>query len=173
LDFPVAIGRTAHHVSLRIGPWLLHLDIDSVGHFPNAEAVIPRMDAMVSRLHLSEDDARFLVHVLPRLPGSKDHLAPLTLDLGKQVVLRARAEDAPQVSEVVLSGSTCQGPPVRVACNRHFLRRVVQLGFRELLIRNATTPLLCHDDRRTYLFMPLEAVLPPRRGCGPYRLGRS
>jgi hypothetical protein len=62
---------------------------------------------------------------------------------------------------VVLSGSSCQGPSIRVACNRHFLRRVVQLGFREVLIRNATTPLLCRDDRRTYLYMPLEAVLPP------------
>ena len=160
-DGPVAIGRTAYHVSLRIGPWLFHLEIDASGHFPNAETVIPRMDAMVSRLHLSEDDARFLVHVLPRLPGSKKHLAPLTLDLGKQVILRAGADDAPPVSEVVLSGSSCQGPPVRVACNRHFLRRVVQLGFRELLIRNATTPLLCRDDTRTYLFMPLDGALPP------------
>jgi hypothetical protein len=158
---PVAIGRTAHHVGLRIGPWLLQMEIDAEGRFPNADTVIPRMDTMASRLHLSEDDARFLVHVLPRLPGDKEHLAPLTLDLGKQVALRARAENATQVSEVVLSGSSCQGPPVRVACNRHFLRRVVQLGFREVLIRNATTPLLCRDDRRTYLFMPLEAVVPP------------
>jgi hypothetical protein len=161
-DGPVAIGRTAHHVSLRIGPWLLHLEIDADGRFPNVDTVIPRPDSMASRLHLSEDDARFLVHVLPRLPGSKEPLAPLTLDLGKQVVLRARGDDAPQVSEVLLSGgSSCQGPPVRVACNRHFLRRVVQLGFRELYLRNATTPLLCRDETRTYLFMALEGALSP------------
>jgi hypothetical protein len=160
-DGPVAIGRTAQHVSLRIGPWLFHLEIDAEGRFPNVDTVIPRLDTRASRLHLSEDDARFLVHVLPRLPGSKEHLAPLTLDLGKQVILRVRAEDAPQVSEVVLSGSSCQGPPVRVACNRHFLRRVVQLGFRELHIQNAKTPLLCRDETRTYLFMPLDGALPP------------
>ena len=160
-DGPLAIGRTAHHVSLRIGPWLFHLDIDANGRFPNVDTVIPRLNSRDSRLHLSEDDARFLVHVLPRLPGSKEHLAPLTLDLGKQVILRARAEDALQVSEVLLSGSSCQGPPVRVACNRHFLRRVAQLGFRELHIQNAKTPLLCRDDMRTYLFMPLDGALPP------------
>jgi hypothetical protein len=74
-------------------------------------------------------------------------------------VLRARAENALQVGEVVLSGSPCQGPPVRIACNRPFLRRVVQLGFCELLLRNATPPLLCREDRRTSLFMPL-AVRP-------------
>jgi hypothetical protein len=146
---------------LRIGPWLFHLEIDANGHFPNADTVVPRIDTLASRLHLSQDDARFLLHVLPRLPGDKEHLAPVTLDLGKQVVLRARGDNAPQVSEVILSGSSCQGPPVRVACNRHFLRRVVQLGFRELLLRNATTPLLCRDETRTYLFMPLEGALPP------------
>jgi hypothetical protein len=160
-DGPIAIGRTAQHVSLRIGPWLLHLEIDAEGRFPNADTVIPRMDAMVSRLHLSEDDARFLVQVLPRLPGAKEHLAPLTVEVGKQVVLRARADNTPQVHEVVLSGSSCQGPPVRVACNRHFLGRVVQLGFRELLLRNATTPLLCRDETRTYLFILLDGALPP------------
>ena len=69
-------------------------------------------------MHLSEDDARFLVHVLPRLPGDKDDLSPLTLDLGKQVMLRARSEHSPKVSEVLLAGSTCAGPAVRIACNR-------------------------------------------------------
>jgi len=36
-------------------------------------------------------------------------------------LLRARAERSPQVSEVLLSGSSCEGPAVRVACNRRFL----------------------------------------------------
>src|SRR6185437_12115281 len=77
---PVALGRASGHVSLRIGPWLFHLKLDTSGHYPNAENVIPRLDTMVSRLHLSEDDAHFLVRVLPRLPGDKEHLSPLTLD---------------------------------------------------------------------------------------------
>ncbi len=158
---PVAIGRTANHVSLRIGLWTFHLEIDSSGHYPNADGVIPKADTLASRLHLSEDDARFLAHVLPRLPGDKDDLSPLTLDLGQQVVLRARADRSPQVSEVVLSGSSCQGPAVRVACNRRYLWRLVRLGFRDLVVRNATTPLVCRDETRTYLFMPLEGALSP------------
>jgi hypothetical protein len=128
---------------------------------PNTDTVIPRTDTMASRLHLSEEDARFLAHVLPRLPGDGDHLSPVTLDLGNRVLVRARADTVPQVSEVVLSGSSCEGPAVRVACNRHFLRRVVQLGFRDVLLRNASTPLLCRDATRTYLFMPLDNALPP------------
>ena len=160
-DEPVAIGRTASHVSLRIGSWTFQLEIDSGSHYPNAETVIPKADALASRLHLSEDDARFLVHVLPRLPGDKDDSSPLTLDLSQQVVLRARAEHSPQVSEVLLSGSSFQGPAIRVACNRRYLWRLVQLGFRDLVVRNAATPLVCRDPTRTYLFMPLEKPLPP------------
>jgi hypothetical protein len=158
---PLAIGRTDKHVSLRIGPWTFHLEIDKDGRYPNVESVIPKIDTTASRLHLSEDDARFLVHVLPRLPGNEDGSAPVTLDLGQEVRLRARAEDSPQISEVLLSGSSCEGPPVRIACNRRFLWRAVQLGFRAILIRNATTPLVCRDETRTYLFMPLDGVLAP------------
>ncbi len=158
---PIALGRTATHVGLRIGPWTFLLEIDTGGRYPNAESVIPRGDGLASRLRLSEDDARFLVHVLPRLPGSKDDLAPVTLELGEQVVLRARADDAPPVTEVLLSGSSCAGPSARVACNRRFLWRLVQLGFREVLVRNATTPLWCRDQTRTYLFMPLDNALLP------------
>ncbi len=158
---PIALGRTDTHVGLRIGPWTFLLEIDAGGRYPNAETVIPRGDGLSSRLRLSEDDARFLAHVLPRLPDSKDDLAPVTLELGEQVVLRARADDAPQVTEVLLSGSSSAGPGVRVACNRRFLWRLVQLGFREVLVRNATTPLLCRDETRTYLFMPLDNALLP------------
>jgi hypothetical protein len=160
-DGPLAIGRTDKHVSLRSGPWTFHLEIDGNGRYPNAESVIPKGDTMASWLHLSEEDARFLVHVLPRLPGDKDYLSPVTLDLGLQVLLRARGERSLQVSEVLLSGSSCEGPAVRVACNRRFLWRVVQLGFRDIAVRNATTPLLCRDEKRTYVFMPLEGALSP------------
>jgi len=158
---PIALGRTDKHVSLRIGPWTFHLEIDSNGRYPDAENVIPKGDTMASRLHLSEEDARFLAHVLPRLPGDKEDLSPVTLDLGQEVLLRARAERSPQVSEVLLSGSSCEGPAVRVACNRRFLWRVVQLGFRDLVVRNANTPLVCRDQTRTYLFMPLDGALSP------------
>jgi hypothetical protein len=160
-DGPLAIGRTDKHVSLRSGPWTFHLEIDTDGRYPNAESVIPKVDPSASRLHLCEDDARFLVHVLPRLPGAKEGSAPVTLDLGQQVLVRARAERSPQISEVFLSGSSCEGPAVRIACNRLFLWRVAQLGFRDLRVRNATTPLVCRDERRTYLFMPLDGALAP------------
>jgi hypothetical protein len=158
---PIAIGRTDKHVSLRIGPWTFHLEIDSNGRYPNAESVIPRMDQSGNRLHLSEDDARFLSHVLPRLPGDKDDSSPVTLDLSQEVLLRAQGERSPQVSEVLLSSSSCEGTAVRVACNRRFLWRLVQLGFRDLMVRDANTPLLCRDETRTYLFMPLGGAVSP------------
>jgi hypothetical protein len=158
---PVALGRTATQVGVRVGPWTFLLEIDTEGRYPHADSVIPRGAVLVSRLQLSEDDARFLAHVLPRLPGGKDDTSSVTLDLGAQIVLRTGADESPQVHEVVLSGSSCAGPAVRLACNRRYLWRVVQLGFREVLIGNATTPLLCRDPTRTYLFMPLEGALPP------------
>ncbi len=158
---PVELGRTDTQVGVRIGPWTFLLEIDTEGRYPHADSVIPRNAGLTSRLQLSEDDARFLAHVLPRLPGGKEDTSAVTLDLGAQVVLRTGVDESPQVHEVVLSGSSCAGPAIRLACNRRYLWRLVQLGFREVRLGAATTPLLCRDPTRTYLFMPLEGALPP------------
>src|SRR5262249_51854275 len=159
----VAVGRTATHVALRAGPWTLCLAVETAARFPDADAVIPRDDGKATRLCLSEEDARFLLHALPRLPGKGEDLAPVTLDLGDEVVLRARAEGQEQAGELVLSGSRRDGPPVRTAVNRRYLVRVAQLGFREVRVAGPSVPLVCRDATRVFVFMPLDgdAVVPP------------
>ena len=66
--------------------------METAARFPDMDAVIPGHDGKGSRLFLSEEDARFLLHALPRLPGKEDNLSPLTLDLAEEVTVRARAQ---------------------------------------------------------------------------------
>ena len=56
-----------------------------------------------------------MTRTLPRLPGTDSENAPVTLDLNGQVIVRARAEDQTQATEVVLAGSEVSGKPVRSA----------------------------------------------------------
>lgn len=158
----VVVGRTESHVTLQIGSWTVHLRIDAGGRYPDVRAVIPSADGKTSRLKLSEEDAHFLVRLLGRLPGKEEH-TPVTLDLADPVAIRSRGGESPQVHELVLAGSRHEGAAVRVVCNRRYLWRAAKLGFRELQISAPNRPLLCRDDSRTYVFMPLEkdAAVPP------------
>jgi hypothetical protein len=80
---------------------------------------------------------------------------PITLELDRQVAVRARAEGEEPATEAILSRSTASGRPVRVCLNRRYLQRALKLGFTEIQIVGADRPVLCTNDQSVYLWMPL------------------
>ncbi len=155
-DEQLFLGRTETHVCLRTGPWTIFLATDAGGRFPDVEAVIPSARSSTTTCSLSDEDAAFLVQALPRLPGKEGDLAPVTLDLNGKVAIRARSEGQEKTTELLLGRSTTAGPPVQVVCNRLYLGRAVQLGFRTIGVAKPSTPLVCREDRRVYMWMPLD-----------------
>ena len=158
-DQPVHVGRTEDWVCLAIGPWSIHLAIDKHGRFPKIDDCIPRTSAVVSRLQLDEQDAKFLTSSIEELPGGTDFNRPLTLDLNGQVLVRAKSNDQPRPTEVVLSGSRLIGEPLQVGMDRRYLSRALALGFRELQFVNPHSPVLCDDGQRQFVW----ATLSPER----------
>ena len=118
---------------------------------------------MATTCRLTAEDAEFLANALPRLPGQDDKEAPLTLDLDRQVTVRAKSEGQSRSTEVILSHSEVVGPAVRFASNRQFLARALQLGFTEFRVTKPDVPIVCTDKFRTYLWMTLgkDSALPP------------
>jgi hypothetical protein len=169
----VEVGRTSSQVAVRAGPWTFWLTIDPSGRYPPAEAVVPSPASVTTRLHLDQTDAAFLANALPRLPGRDDELAPLTLDLGQSVVVRARAEGQAQATEVVLTRSSVTGPPVCLDLNRRYLHRALQLGFAVLEVVSADKPVCCRDGERVYVWMPLTTPAPLPAGPDPVRLASA
>ena len=157
---PIGLGRTKSHVALRWGAWTFLLAIDTAGHFPNVDTVIPKARVPACRLVLDPGDAESVTRVLSKLP-SKSEEQPVTLDLGTPPAIRFRVGDGP-VTEVVLQRSSISGKPVRLASDRRFLLRALELGFTEIQVENAETALCCRDDQRVYVWMPLgkSSVLP-------------
>jgi hypothetical protein len=162
-DAPVALGRTDTHVCVRVGPWTFHLAIDRESHFPQVERAIPPLADGATLCRLSPDDAAFLVKALPRLPGRGDDHEPVTVDLDGRVAVRARGEGQERITELVLSRSEVTGPPMRFVSNRLYLLRAVRLGFTAREITKPAVPVVCRDERRTFVWMPLnpETALPP------------
>ena len=69
------------------------------------------------------------------------------MDLNGRVAVRARAAGEGPATELVLARSTYVGPPVRLQTNRELLARAIRLGFAEVEVVDADTPLVCRDDR--------------------------
>jgi hypothetical protein len=155
---PVGLCRTEDHVALRLGAWTFFLGIDRNTRFPDVRSVIPRPSSYTCRLRLDPDDASFLARALPGLPGADDEHAPVTLHLTSRPLLRARGQGEAPATELELARSSAEGKPVRICCNRLFLRRALALGFRELHVVGPAQPAAWRDGPEdVYLFVPLEA----------------
>jgi len=160
---PVSVGRTDSHIAIRAGPWTFLLAIDKDRRFPAIERLLaaPTMPATTCRLTAA--DAETLACALPKMPGRDESDAPVTLDLNGQLHVRARGESTETSTEVLLRHSEVHGPPMRFSTNRHYVARALALGFREFTVIDPDQYVVCREDQRLYVFMPLGAAgaLPP------------
>lgn len=159
---PVMIGRTGKFLTIQVGFWTFHLAIDGQARFPRTEEVIPKAKP-VTVFQVAAAEREFLLQVLPKLPGEKDENAPVTLALNGHAVVRAKADGQSRTTELVLEKSQISGKATRFATSRAYLIRALELGFREMAVVSPDTPILCRDESRLYLWMPLgeKAALKP------------
>lgn len=157
----VAIGRSDDWLTIRADDWTVWLRIEKNARFPAVDQQIPETSSARTTLDLSEDDAVFLDQAARRLPGAGERNSPVTLDLNGAVVVRAKSGEQSSVTDLVLRNSRRQGEELKVSSNREYVRRAIQLGFREIHFRDADAPAFCRDDRRTYFWAVLgkQAVL--------------
>ncbi len=59
-NHPGAIGKTATHVALRLGPWTFLLAIDTEGRFPRVEDILPKRTAKGTTWRLAPEETAFL-----------------------------------------------------------------------------------------------------------------
>lgn len=151
----VTVGRTATHLVVRAGEWTAFLAIDTAGRFPDVSSIVPKPGAARTRLWLDPAEAEVLTRVLPKLPGRTDDSAPVTLELGSRVVVRARGEGNERATVVPLPASQAVGPPLCLAFDRRHLTQVCRLGGREIELTAADKPAAARNGAVTLVFMPL------------------
>jgi hypothetical protein len=159
----VGVGTASGQVAVRAGAWLFLLAIDTASRFPDVSTVIPPESAVTARLRLDPADVALLADKLAKLPGGKEPHAPVTLDLDNPPAVRARAGPEGPAVELPLPHSTVSGPRVLLCTDRRLLGRALALGFPEVQVIRPSTPLLCRDEKRTFVWMPLDATeaIPP------------
>jgi hypothetical protein len=160
---PVQIGFAGDWVTLGIGPWLISLKINREARFPKIDDCLPQSETAKSHLTIAPADAEFLRHSLPGLPCNDPQYEPVTLDLNGCVIIRGQSEQNAGTSELLLSNSRFNGDAIRLSSNRRYLARAINLGFREVHLNSADSPVLCQDERRRYVWALLgkEGVIEP------------
>jgi hypothetical protein len=159
------IGCNDKNVFVRIGAWTFALSIEEKNRFPSFEKVIPHPRLTRTRLRLEPDDIALLIKQLPRLPDSPDGSSTITIDLGKEVVVRTQSCDRSDTTELKLAHPALTGDPVLLVMNRRYLLHALKLGFSEIEIEQEDRPLCCRDSRRVYLWMPFTDK--PEQGAQP------
>lgn len=159
----VQVGKTDDWVCFRIGSWSFFFAINKEGRFPDVESCVRDIASAAASVQIDSHDAAFLVKSIKQLPGNEAYNSPVTVDANGSVFVRSKSEDAPNPVELLLSNSTRTGQPERINTNRQYLRRAIDLGFREIHVFAPDQPLLCVDDRRKYLW----AVLTPSEAIKP------
>jgi hypothetical protein len=153
---PAAIGKSADHVVIRVGNWTYWLPIEKEQRFPRVDDIIPSVQSASTQVSFTSSDLRFLAEHVARLPADENGNLPVTLDLNGDVAIRGCNMDKSSITELVLSNSRREGDEVRLVTNRKYLERAAKLGFNRLYVYGTRQPVLCHDDRRSYVWALLE-----------------
>ena len=161
-DGPVVVGQSGQWFSLAAGPWTLWLLLNEEGRFPTVDDLVRPADTASNRCRFAPADADFLLLALAELPTDEAMGHSLTIDLNGQVVIRGKAATDAQPMELVLGSSELSGEPRSYNTNREYLARALKLGLREFHFFG-TTPIQAQDDRRAFIWMPLDPAdaIPP------------
>ncbi|MGE0757209.1 MAG: hypothetical protein AB7F89_26580 [Pirellulaceae bacterium] len=159
----VQVARTDLHVCLRAGCFTFWLAIDTQGRFPDVDRSMKQPTEASATIEIAEADAAYVIPVLDRLPGGDEPHGPLTVEANGSILLRSRSDQAARPTEVLLPRSRLAGDPLQLNTNRHYLRRALQLGFRQLHVFGQERTVLCQDAQRSYVWALLAAddALPP------------
>ncbi len=153
----VHVGKADDWLTLRVGPWTFCWRLNKDGRFPTVENHIQNPEVAVASVELPPSDRVFLAENLRQMPGDDTLQSPVTLDLNGTVAVRARGQDAENPMEMVLTGATRHGEPIRMMTDRRYLARAAQLGFERIHIFGDKQPMLAADDHRRYVWAVLDA----------------
>src|SRR5207247_2656344 len=89
------------------------------------------------------------------------------------LVIRARGEGQPVPTEVLLTRSAVQGKDACIVTDRKFLARALQLGMRQINVYAADQPVIGTDEKRRFVWQPLDPDTAIKASNGAIRLAST
>jgi len=156
----VLIGLVAEHVYFSVGDVEIWLRTIKGNSFPKIDGLLEPV-AGATFLTVHPTDVQFILDRIDKLPGAKNHEAPLYVSLNKKVQIRAHDCDKKTAIALELTHSTFTGEPLSFAMNRLFLKNALQLGcWRIGIDPTGDKPVICTGDDKTHVFVSLAGSEP-------------
>ncbi len=152
----VKVGRTETHLVIVAGPWSVWLPFDTKARYPDVSGIIPKHPSTTAGI--DEQDAVEMLKVLPTLPGNKDEMRPVTVDVNGSVKIRGRDPDTSETKEITLIRSRSTGPRACVALDRRFLARALSVGCHTLKL-TPDKPFVLEGDGICFVALPLDPAM--------------
>ena len=152
-------GKETTHAAIRQGSWQWATKL-VMGNYPNWAQVVPKVNETDTKITFSPEDAVRLQKVLPKLPGYRDHNAPVTLSVEHGFAVLQAGKEGGLVT-LDLPAVKTEGPRVLCRFNRQFLVQALSHGFRQLCVHDDRSPLIMRDGSRLHLWMPVRIEAPP------------
>jgi hypothetical protein len=79
----------------------------------------------------------------------------VTVDAGREVIVRCRGSENGRVTELHLAKSSLTGKATRISVNRQLLTRALDLGLTEICIVSTDKPIVFQDEKRKLVAVTL------------------
>lgn len=151
-------GKTLNdttHIQLKTKQWD-YVTRAVQGNYPNWKRVIPEIDGAWTVVKLSAPAVEQLLQVIPNLPGQDDldNVVKLRTD-AQSLWLEGRNKEDKEWTKIGVSEVQIKGEAKEIALNRDYLLPALKFGLTELAIHDATTPMLCRNQQKRMVIMPV------------------
>jgi hypothetical protein len=152
----VSVGVQDKSIVIASGPWRFTMPVEADSRFPSVDQVLPDRQRSSNRVLLDPRDCEVLSSCLLQLPGNKDDLQPVILDLNGHVAVVGKSHQGTSCTVCLeLDRSLHLGPDLRTGTPRHNLAYAAKIGADSLFLFGKDKPILACGPRMQYVWMPL------------------
>jgi len=151
---PPTKGSSHGYIRLASDRWTyITREID--GQFPNWKQAVPAMASPRTVIKLPSQAVKQLQEVLPHLPGNEDpnRIIRLKFEFGKLKV-EGRSSNGDWTG-VFIQDAAITGKPLTIGLNREYLLTALKFNLNEIQIEDALSPLVCINDGKRMVIMPV------------------
>jgi DNA polymerase III sliding clamp (beta) subunit (PCNA family) len=156
------------HILIENGRWqFVTRDLDH--RFPEWKKYLMKVDAQWTRIELKPEAVTTLLDVLPKLPGAATEHHVITLDADKVLVVSGQNKEDAAPTKVEIKDVVITGKPKTIALNREYLLTALKYGLTELGVLAEESPMVCMNDGKRVVIMPVRTKEPPKQTTNPER----
>ena len=157
---PPTKGSSQGFIQLASGRWtFITRELDA--RFPHWKQSVPAMTSPRTVIKLSAPAVKQLLEVLPHLPGNEEvnRIIRLKYESG-QLKVEGHGKEV-QWTGVFIQDATITGKPTTIGLNREYLITALKFNLSEIQIESPLTPLVCINEGRKMVIMPVKLEFPP------------